>query len=75
MNAWPIGANRNCPSEPQAVARPIAHARRSAGSNREKEAITIVNDAPDMPSPSRSPPVTYSAAGLVLTAISAVPAA
>ncbi len=65
----------NWPSEPIAVARPMAHERRSSGTSRENAAITIVNDAPESPSPIRTPPLSWSATGLVLTAISAVPPA
>ena len=75
MNAWPSGANRNCPSEPAAVARPIDHDRRSSGTSRAKAASTIVNEPPARPRPSSTPPVMASAPALVLTAISAVPSA
>ena len=75
MNACPSGANTNCPSEPAAVARPIDHERRSGGTSRANAASTIVNEPPDRPRPSSTPPVRLSDAAFVLSAISAVPAA
>ena len=75
MNACPSGANRNWPSEPAAVARPIDQVRRSGGTSRANAASTIVNDAPERPRPSSTPPVRLSVAAFVLTAISTVPAA
>ena len=75
MNDWPSGAKRNWPSEPAAVARPSDHDRRSGGTRRAKAASTIVNDAPERPKPSSTPPVRLSAVALVLIAISTVPAA
>ena len=73
MNAWPIGANRNWPSEPAAVPRPSAHERRSGGTRRAKAASTIVNEPPERPSPTSRPPVTASVVPLVLSAISSTP--
>ena len=75
MNDCPSGAKRNCPSDPHAVASPIAEVRRSGGTSRAKAASTIVNDAPDRPRPISTPPVRYSEPGVVLVAINAVPAA
>jgi len=75
MKACPSGANRNCPSEPDAVARPIAHERRSSATSRAKAAMTIVNEPPARPRPTRTPPVSASAGPLVLAAMSAVPSA
>ena len=75
MNACPSGANKNWPIDPAAVASPIAHERRSSGTSRAKAAITIVKDPPESPRPTSTPALSVSVAGVVLTAISAVPAA
>ena len=63
MKPWAIGANRNCPIEPAAVASPIAHERRSGGTSRANAAMTIVNEPPERPRPTSTPPVIVSAAG------------
>ncbi len=73
MNDCPSGANRNCPSEPAAVARPIDHERLSSGTSRAKAARTIVNEPPASPSPSSTPPVSASEVPLVVCDISARP--
>ena len=73
MNAWPSGANRNWPSEPAAVASPIAHERRSSGTRRANAASTIMNEPPASPSPSSTPPVSASCVPDVLCAIRTVP--
>ena len=75
MNAWPSGAKTNWPSEPIAVARPIAHERRSSGTSRAKAAMTIVNEPPIRPMPTITPPVIASAVPLVLKPIKATPTA
>ena len=75
MNAWPSGANRNCPIEPAAVASPSDHERRSSGTSRVNAASTTMNEPPESPSPISTPPVSASCAWVVETAISAVPAA
>ena len=75
MNACPSGANRNCPSEPDAVARPIAHERRSSETSRAKAAITIVNEPPARPRPTSTPPVTAMDGRSCSRAMSAVPTA
>ena len=75
MNPWPSGANTNWPSEPMAVARPIAHERRSSGTSRANAAMTIVNDAPERPMPTSAPAVSDSAVPLVLTLMRTTPSA
>ena len=75
MKPWPSGANRNWPIEPAAVARPIAHERRSSGTSRAKAAMTIVNDPPERPRPMSTPPLSASVVPFVLADMSATPSA
>ena len=75
MNAWPTGAKTNWPSEPIAVARPIAHDCRSGGTSRANAAMTIVNEPPVRPRPTSTPPLIASAVPLCATPISATPSA
>ena len=58
-----------------AVARPIAHERRSSETSRAKAAMTIVNDPPERPRPTSTPAVSASVVPLVLTLISTTPRA
>ena len=75
MKPCPIGANRNWPIDPAAVARPIAHEARSGRTSRANAAITIVNDPPARPRPTITPPVSASVVLVVETDISATPSA
>ena len=75
MKLSPSGAKRNWPIEPAAVARPIAHERRSGLTSRANAAMTIVNEPPLRPSPTITPPLSASCAGVVETDISATPSA
>ena len=60
MKACPIGANRNWPIDPAAVAIPTDQLRCSGGSSRVKPAMMMPKDAPDRPRPISTPAVRYS---------------
>ena len=55
ISSWPIGTMTNCPTDPQALTRPSAMLRFSAGTTRATAPSTTAKLVPESPSPTKTP--------------------